>query len=105
MTFKLHDLERNRLDRCGLNSSVCLTKRRTGPVSLAETWQTPAFTTHADAKADGTRCNDAIRWVDLGADEATWGMSAKFGDWPEPERRRPLMRLWLRNQGGAFYNG
>ena len=28
-----------------------------------------------------------------------------FTDWPEPARRRHLTRLWLRNQGRAFYNG
>ncbi len=28
-----------------------------------------------------------------------------FTDWPEPERRRHLTRLWLRHQGRVFYNG
>jgi alpha-ketoglutarate-dependent taurine dioxygenase len=28
-----------------------------------------------------------------------------FIDWPEPERRRRLMRLWLRDSGRPFYNG
>ena len=28
-----------------------------------------------------------------------------FTDWPEPERKRHLIRLWLRHQGRAFYNG
>jgi alpha-ketoglutarate-dependent taurine dioxygenase len=28
-----------------------------------------------------------------------------FHDWPEPERRRHLVRLWLRDHGRAFYNG
>jgi alpha-ketoglutarate-dependent taurine dioxygenase len=28
-----------------------------------------------------------------------------FRDFPEPERRRCLVRLWLRNQGRAFYHG
>lgn len=28
-----------------------------------------------------------------------------FTDWPEPERRRHLVRLWLRNEGRPFYNG
>ena len=28
-----------------------------------------------------------------------------FTDWPEPERRRHLIRLWLRHRGRAFYNG
>jgi alpha-ketoglutarate-dependent taurine dioxygenase len=28
-----------------------------------------------------------------------------FIDWPEPERRRRLMRLWLRDEGRPFYNG
>ena len=32
-----------------------------------------------------------------------------FTDWPQasdhPDRRRPLVRLWLRHQGRAFYNG
>ncbi|MDA1098841.1 MAG: TauD/TfdA family dioxygenase [Proteobacteria bacterium] len=28
-----------------------------------------------------------------------------FTDWPEPHRRRHLIRLWLRHQGRAFYNG
>ena len=28
-----------------------------------------------------------------------------FRDWPEPERRRHLVRLWLRDAGRAFYNG
>jgi alpha-ketoglutarate-dependent taurine dioxygenase len=28
-----------------------------------------------------------------------------FVDWPEPERRRHLVRLWLRDRGRAFYNG
>ena len=28
-----------------------------------------------------------------------------FTDWPEPERRRRLVRLWLRDSGRPFYNG
>ena len=28
-----------------------------------------------------------------------------FRDWPEPERKRHLVRLWLRDAGRAFYNG
>jgi alpha-ketoglutarate-dependent taurine dioxygenase len=28
-----------------------------------------------------------------------------FTDWPEPERRRHLIRLWLRREGRPFYNG
>ena len=28
-----------------------------------------------------------------------------FRDWPEPERKRHLIRLWLRDGGRAFYNG
>jgi len=28
-----------------------------------------------------------------------------FTDWPEPERKRHLVRLWLRDTGRAFYNG
>src|SRR5262245_54344703 len=28
-----------------------------------------------------------------------------FEDWPEPERRRTLIRLWLRNHGRPFYGG
>ena len=28
-----------------------------------------------------------------------------FLDWPEPGRKRHLIRLWLRNEGRAFYNG
>lgn len=28
-----------------------------------------------------------------------------FEDWPEPERRRHLVRLWVRNQGRPFYAG
>lgn len=28
-----------------------------------------------------------------------------YQDWPQPERRRHLVRLWLRNSGRAFYNG
>ncbi len=28
-----------------------------------------------------------------------------FTDWPEPERKRHLIRLWLRNSGRVFYNG
>ncbi len=28
-----------------------------------------------------------------------------FTDWPEPSRRRHLLRLWLRHQGRTFYNG
>lgn len=28
-----------------------------------------------------------------------------FRDWPEAERRRHLVRLWLRDAGRAFYNG
>ena len=28
-----------------------------------------------------------------------------FEDWPEPERKRHLVRLWLRDAGRAFYNG
>lgn len=28
-----------------------------------------------------------------------------FTDWPEPARKRHLVRLWLRHKGRAFYNG
>jgi len=28
-----------------------------------------------------------------------------FRDWPEPERKRHLIRLWLRDRGRTFYNG
>jgi alpha-ketoglutarate-dependent taurine dioxygenase len=28
-----------------------------------------------------------------------------FQDWPEPERKRLLIRLWLRDRGGRAYNG
>ena len=28
-----------------------------------------------------------------------------FRDWPEPERKRHLVRLWLRDRGRTFYNG
>jgi alpha-ketoglutarate-dependent taurine dioxygenase len=28
-----------------------------------------------------------------------------FSDWPEPERKRRLVRLWLRDSGRPFYNG
>ena len=28
-----------------------------------------------------------------------------FEDWPEPERRRHLVRIWVRNQGRSFYHG
>jgi alpha-ketoglutarate-dependent taurine dioxygenase len=28
-----------------------------------------------------------------------------FTDWPEPERKRHLVRLWLRAEGRPFYNG
>ena len=28
-----------------------------------------------------------------------------FQDWPEPERKRHLVRLWLRDRGRPFYNG
>jgi alpha-ketoglutarate-dependent taurine dioxygenase len=28
-----------------------------------------------------------------------------FSDFPEPERKRHLVRLWLRGWGRAFYNG
>jgi alpha-ketoglutarate-dependent taurine dioxygenase len=28
-----------------------------------------------------------------------------FRDWPEPERKRHLLRLWLRDRGRPFYNG
>jgi alpha-ketoglutarate-dependent taurine dioxygenase len=28
-----------------------------------------------------------------------------FEDWPEPERRRTLIRLWLRDHGRPFYGG
>jgi len=28
-----------------------------------------------------------------------------FRDWPEPERKRLLVRLWLRDTGGRAYNG
>jgi len=28
-----------------------------------------------------------------------------FKDWPEPERRRHLIRLWFRDSGRPFYNG
>jgi alpha-ketoglutarate-dependent taurine dioxygenase len=29
----------------------------------------------------------------------------EFQDWPEAERKRTLIRLWLRDHGRAFYNG
>ncbi len=29
----------------------------------------------------------------------------EFHDYPEPERRRHLVRLWLRDRGRSFYNG
>ena len=29
----------------------------------------------------------------------------EFKDWPEPERQRHLVRLWLRGSGRPFYNG
>jgi alpha-ketoglutarate-dependent taurine dioxygenase len=28
-----------------------------------------------------------------------------FRDWPEPDRKRHLVRLWLRDRGRAFYHG
>ena len=28
-----------------------------------------------------------------------------FRDWPEPDRKRHLVRLWLRDGGRVFYNG
>jgi alpha-ketoglutarate-dependent taurine dioxygenase len=28
-----------------------------------------------------------------------------FSDWPEPERKRRLVRLWLRDSGRPLYNG
>ena len=28
-----------------------------------------------------------------------------FEDWPEPDRRRHLVRIWLRQDGRRFYNG
>jgi alpha-ketoglutarate-dependent taurine dioxygenase len=28
-----------------------------------------------------------------------------FRDWPEPERKRLLIRLWLRDRGGRAYSG
>ena len=28
-----------------------------------------------------------------------------FRDWPEPERRRHLVRMWLRDSGRPFYMG
>jgi alpha-ketoglutarate-dependent taurine dioxygenase len=28
-----------------------------------------------------------------------------FQDWPEPDRKRHLVRLWLRDRGRPFYNG
>lgn len=28
-----------------------------------------------------------------------------FRDWPDPERKRHLVRLWLRDRGRPFYNG
>jgi hypothetical protein len=45
------------------------------PVSLADRCQMPTLTTHADAKANGTRCRDAIWRLDLAADVASWVMS------------------------------
>ena len=60
MTFNLRDLERKRLDRCALNSTGRLTRRRAGPVSLAQTEETLAFTTNTDAKAHGTCCRNAL---------------------------------------------
>jgi alpha-ketoglutarate-dependent taurine dioxygenase len=32
-------------------------------------------------------------------------MRTGFRDWPEPERKRHLVRLWLRDRGRPFYNG
>jgi len=32
-------------------------------------------------------------------------MRTGFRDWPEPERKRHLIRLWLRDHGKPFYNG
>ena len=32
-------------------------------------------------------------------------MRTGFRDWPEPERKRHLIRLWLRDRGRPFYNG
>jgi len=32
-------------------------------------------------------------------------MRTGFRDWPEPERKRHLIRLWLRDHGRPFYNG
>ena len=29
----------------------------------------------------------------------------EFIDWPEADRKRLLVRLWLRDQGRPFYNG
>jgi alpha-ketoglutarate-dependent taurine dioxygenase len=28
-----------------------------------------------------------------------------FTDWPEQDRKRHLIRLWLRREGRTFYNG
>ena len=28
-----------------------------------------------------------------------------FRDWPDPERKRLLIRLWLRDRGSRAYNG
>ena len=28
-----------------------------------------------------------------------------FDDWDEPERRRHLVRIWLRDEGRPFYSG
>ena len=36
---------------------------------------------------------------------ATGHARTEFTDWPEPERKRFLVRLWLRDRGGRGYRG
>jgi alpha-ketoglutarate-dependent taurine dioxygenase len=36
---------------------------------------------------------------------ATGHARTEFVDWPEPERKRHLVRLWLRNEGKRGYRG
>ena len=44
-------------------------------------------------------------WIQYVNNRLVGHSRTSFEDFPEPERKRHLVRLWLRNQGGAGYLG
>lgn len=65
------------------------------------------------AAFDGIMMQERLRWdfhfqpgqVQIVNNRALGHRRTGFRDWPEPERKRHLVRLWLRNHGRPFYNG